>query len=108
MGAVSPGLEQMFGCRTSGRQDDMFPDADRVASEPQRVILRDGELPVLRNSLGNRGLTIGIEGRREIEQISSAQGAEASVEMVKASIDEFERNNFPMKSLAQEWEDADI
>lgn len=62
MGAVSFGLEKALGRRTSRRQDDMVPNADCVACKLQRVILWDEQLPVLLDSLGNRGLPIGVKG----------------------------------------------
>lgn len=58
MGDISLGLEQAFGCRTAGRQDDMFLDAHRVTGKLQRFIFRDGNPSLLWYSLRDRGLSI--------------------------------------------------
>ncbi len=92
----------------SGREDDVFPDTDGIAGEFQGFVDRNSEAQLVRNTFCNRCPAITIECRGEIQKLAAAQGAEASIQMVEAAIDEFERNNFSVKMRTEDREDADI
>ena len=86
----------------------MFPDTDGIAGEAQGFIFWDGETELVRNTFGNRCLGIDIECRGEIEELAAAQGTEAGIQMIEAAVDKFEGNDFSVKTLTKDREDADI
>ena len=101
---AKPGLSS----GASDRKDDVFLDTDGIAGEFQGFVSRDGEAQLVRNTFCNRCPAIAIECSGKIKKLAAAQGAKASIQMIEAAIDEFERNNFSVKTLTEDREDADI
>lgn len=108
MGFIASVVEPSLSGGTSDREDDVFPDTDGIAGELQGFIFRNRETQLVRNTFCNRRLAIAIKGCGEIEELAAAQGTETGVQMVEAAIDEFERNNFSVKMVAQDREHANI
>ena len=79
----------------------MFSNTDGIAGKPESFSFRRHETSGRSNPFGKSLLPIVIEGRREIEEITATQGAQAGVEVIEPIIDQLERNDFSMKPVAE-------
>lgn len=100
--------EPTFSGGTSGREDDVLPDTNGIAGELQGVLFWNGETQPVGNPFGDRRLAIAIKRCGEIEELAAAQGAEAGIQMIEPAVNKFEGNDFSVKTLTQDREDADI
>ena len=100
--------QQGFCFRTACGQHDMFPDTDGIAGKPERLSFRHHEASGRSDPFGKSLLPIVIEGGREIQEFSAAQGAQAGVEVIESVVDQFEWNDLSVKPVAEHREHTDI
>ena len=85
-----------------------FPTQTALQANCQGFIFRNGKTQLVRNTFCNRCLAIAIKCSGEIEELAAAQGTEAGIQMIEAAVDKFEGNDFSVKMLTEDREDADI
>src|ERR1041384_8247973 len=73
------------------RKNDVAIDHDRVATKMHRFLGR--YVDQIRNVFANRMLAVFIERRREPDRASIGQRTKAGIEMIKARIDKFHRDD---------------
>ena len=71
-------------------ENDLFVEDDCVAGELHRLLGRDFD--PISNVLGDGALAVFIKGAREPDNAAIGQRAKASVQMVEAVLDQFERD----------------
>src|SRR5262245_20247760 len=86
----------------------MFPDTARIAGKPESLSFRHRETFGGIDSFGKSLLPIVIEGGRKIQEFPAAQGAQASIEVVEPVVNQLQRNDLPVKPIAEYREHTDI
>ena len=86
----------------------MFVDTDRIASKPQGFIFGNGKAKLRGHTFSHRNEAVVIECGREVEELATAEGAEAGIEVVEAAVDELEWDDLSVELLTEGWEDSDI
>ena len=100
MGAIASIFQEPRGARATSGDHDLFAHTDRIAGKSERFFFGHGEATIVRHSFRNGGPAVRIECRGQLEQISTAERTKAGVQVIKAAVDQFERNNFSLKNLA--------
>jgi hypothetical protein len=86
----------------------VFPNTDGIAGKPESFRFRHNKASGGIDSLGKRFLPIAIEGGREIQEFTTAQGAQAGIEVIEPIIDQFKWNDFSVKPVAERREHTDV
>ena len=79
----------------------MFPDTDGITGKPERFSFRRHETFGRSDPFDKYLLPIVIEGGREIQEFTAAQGTQAGVEVIESLVDQFERDDLSMKPAAE-------
>ena len=108
MRLIAAGVQPFHGLRTAGRQHDVLSHADRVAGEFECFRFGDRQPTSGRNAFCNGRLCIMVECGGIVQQFTSAQGAEACIQVVKPAVDELQGENLPLEYLAQNRERAEF
>ena len=108
MGEIAARGQLGFCFRASAWQHDVFPDTDGIAGKPERLRFRYDKTSGRRNPFGKSLLPIPIEGRGKIQEFTAAQGTQAGVEVIEPAVDQFERNDLPVKPVAERREHTDV
>ena len=83
MRLIAAGVQPFHGLRTAGRQHDVLSHADRVAGEFECFRFWHREPTGGRNAFRNGRVCILVKCGGIVQQVSSAQGTEACIQMVK-------------------------
>jgi hypothetical protein len=79
--------QQGFCLWTACGQHDVFPDTDGIAGKSESLSFRHHETSGKSDPFGKNLLPVVIEGGREIEELTPAQGAQAGVEVIESIVD---------------------
>jgi hypothetical protein len=108
VGSIASLLEKSFGTGTSGGENDVFPDTNRVTGKLERVLFRYGESMVRVHAVGDRRLSVSIKGAGKVEEFTATQRTEAGIEMIKPAVHELERNDLSTEPFAEDREGSDV
>src|SRR5262247_1054230 len=86
----------------------MFPNTDGIAGKPESFSFRHHETSGRIHPFGKDLLPVAIEGGREIQQFTSAQGTQAGIKVIKSLVDQFERDDLSVEPVAERRVHTDI
>ena len=87
-------FEHGHGFRTSRRQHHVTADAHGVARKPRGFGMGHDDTSPFVHAVRNRGLGVGVECRRIVQQFAVAERAIAGVQVLEPARDQFQRQYF--------------
>ncbi len=101
MGCVAAVFEHGRGFRTSRRQHHVAPDTHGVARKACGFGVRHDEASPCIHPVRDRGLGIGVERGRIVQQFAVAERTEAGIQVIEPARDEFQGQYFFAVDVAQ-------
>jgi len=108
MGKIALRGQQGFCFRAAFGQHDVFPNTDGIASKSESFRFPHNKASRRSDPFSKNFLPIVIEGGRKIQKLTTAQGAQAGIEVIEPVIYQFKWNNLPMEPVAERREHTDV